>query len=42
MLLANVAYRTGQKLQWDADSLCVTNVAPANDYLQREYRAGWQ
>lgn len=42
VLLANVAYRTGQQLQWDAENLHVTNVASANDYLQREYRAGWQ
>ncbi len=41
MLLGNIAYRTQQRLQWDATNLTVKNFAPANDYLQREYRPGW-
>ncbi len=41
VLLGNVAYRTQQKLQWDAANLKVSNVAQANDLLQREYRPGW-
>lgn len=42
VLLGNVAYRAGQKLEWDAANLKVTNCAPANEYLQRTYRAGWE
>lgn len=41
VLLGNIAYRTGQKLQWDAANMKFTNCPKANDYLQREYRPGW-
>jgi predicted dehydrogenase len=43
MLLGVVALRTGQgvKIKYDAANMRVTNVADANQYLQREYRAGW-
>ncbi|MDY0169941.1 MAG: Gfo/Idh/MocA family oxidoreductase [Thermoguttaceae bacterium] len=41
MLLGNVAYRSGAKLQWDAANLKVTNASQANDLLRREYREGW-
>jgi len=43
MLLGMVALRTGQgrKIVYDADAMRVTNVPEANQYLQREYRAGW-
>jgi len=36
-----VALRTGRKLQYDAQSVRITNVAEANRYLSREYRKGW-
>lgn len=41
MLLGNIAYRTGQKLVWDAAGMKFTNCAAANELLQRSYRAGW-
>jgi predicted dehydrogenase len=41
MLVGNVAYRTGQKLEWDAARMEFTNFPAANAYLQRTYRAGW-
>ena len=41
VLLGTVAYRTGQKLEWDAENLKVTNCPEANQYIQREYRKGW-
>ncbi len=41
VLLGTVAYRTGQKLHWDAENLRVTNCPEANQYVQREYRKGW-
>lgn len=41
VLLGNVAYRSGEKLQWDAANLRVTNAPKANEFLRREYRAGW-
>jgi hypothetical protein len=41
ILLGNVAFRSGAKLQWDPERLCVTNVTQANDLLRRDYRPGW-
>jgi predicted dehydrogenase len=43
MLLGLVALRAGQgvKIDYDAANMRVTNVADANQYLTREYRAGW-
>ena len=41
MLLAHVAYRVGQKIEYDGASGRVTNVAEANDLLRRTYRPGW-
>ena len=36
-----VALRTGQLLKYDAATFKITNIADANKYLDREYRAGW-
>ena len=43
MLLGLVALRTGQgrKILYDAAQMRVTNIPEANQYLTREYRAGW-
>jgi predicted dehydrogenase len=41
ILLGTVAYRAGQKLEWDAENLKITNCPEANQYLRREYRQGW-
>jgi predicted dehydrogenase len=41
VLLGNVAYRSGAKLQYDAKTGRVTNHAGAAQYMQREYRKGW-
>ena len=40
-LLCNVALRTGEKLQWDAAAQKATNCPAADEFLRREYRAGW-
>jgi hypothetical protein len=42
VLLGNVAYRVGQALEWDADSLTATNCPAAERYLRKEYRSGWE
>jgi predicted dehydrogenase len=44
MLLGLVALRTGQgkKILYDGERGLVTNVAEANSFLTREYRAGWE
>jgi predicted dehydrogenase len=41
MLLGLVAHRAGKRLEYDGAAGRVTNSAEANDYLKREYRAGW-
>ncbi len=40
-LLALVAYRVGQKLDWDAKNLRATNCPEADKYITRQYREGW-
>jgi hypothetical protein len=40
--LAAVALRAGRRLEYDAASMKITNVADANKYLVREYRKGWE
>ena len=40
--LGNVAYRAGQKIEWDADKMEVTNCPAAAPFVKREYRAGWK
>jgi hypothetical protein len=37
-----VALRTQHKLLWDASACKVTSSAEANQYLNREYRKGWE
>lgn len=39
--LGNVALRVGEKINWDAKNMKVTNVPEANKYVRREYRTGW-
>lgn len=41
VLLGNVAYRTGHKLEWDSLALKAKNCSEASNYIQREYRRGW-
>lgn len=40
--LGNVAYRTGQKLEWDAENMKATNAPEAERFIHREYRKGWK
>jgi predicted dehydrogenase len=42
VLLGNVAYRSGCKLDWDAKSLNARNTSQAENYLRAEYRKGWR
>lgn len=42
VLLGNVAYRSGQKLQWDAANLKATNCPEAERFIRRAYRKGWK
>lgn len=40
-LLGNAAHRAGQKLEWNAARLKVTNTHAADQYIQHHYRKGW-
>jgi len=41
VLLGNVAYRVGKKLQWDPVGLKVVGCPEADPYLHPRYRGGW-
>lgn len=41
VLLGNVAYRTGEPIEYDPETMKVTNVAKANELLTKTYRKGW-
>lgn len=41
MLLGVVALKAGRKIEYDAANMRITNVPGANQYLEREARAGW-
>ena len=40
--LGNVAYRHGEKIEWDAENMRIPDAANAEQYLQREHRKGWK
>ncbi len=42
VLLGNVAYRTGESLEWDAKNLRAPNCGLADQYIRKEYRSGWE
>ena len=42
VLLGNVAYRTGEALEWDAEKLEAKNSTKAAKYIRKEYRPGWE
>lgn len=40
--LGAVALRAGKKVDYDTESMKITNLPEANKYLTREYRKGWE
>lgn len=42
VLLGNVAYRSGRKLEWDSAACKVTNTREADRFIRRAYRRGWK
>jgi predicted dehydrogenase len=42
VLLGNVAYRAGQKIEWDTKKLRATNCRAAEEFIQHHYRKGWR
>ena len=43
-LLGNLAQHAGvgKKVEWDGPNMKVTNLPDLNQWLQRDYRKGWQ
>jgi predicted dehydrogenase len=41
-LLGNVAYRVGQRLDWDAEKLRAAGCPAADKFIQHHYREGWK
>ena len=42
VLLGTVAFRAGEKLEWDAENLKITNNSDAERFIRRDaYRVGW-
>ena len=39
--LANIAFRTGRRVQWDAAKESIVSDADAQKYVVRPYRAPW-
>jgi len=42
VLLGNVAYRTGKKIEWDSKHLRATGCPEANAFIRHTYRRGWK
>lgn len=41
VLLGNVAYRVGKKIEWNGQEMEAKNCPEAEQYLRRDYRKGW-
>ena len=41
LLLGTISVRTGKRLEWDSETMQITNVPEANDLLHYKYRQGW-
>lgn len=41
-LLGNVAFRAGQRIEWDSKKLRASNCPQAEQFIQHQYRAGWK
>ena len=39
--LGNVAFRTGKKLEWNAEKMIASNAPEADRFIHRQYRKGW-
>ncbi len=42
VLLGNVAYRAGRRIEWNPDTMTIPNAPEAERYLRRPYRKGWE
>jgi predicted dehydrogenase len=41
VLLGTIAYKSGQRIEWDAANLKITNSSVAQQLVHKEYRKGW-
>jgi hypothetical protein len=41
VLLGTIAYRAGEKIEWDSKNLQITNSSQAQQLVHKEYRKGW-
>lgn len=41
-LLGNVAFRVGEKIEWDPKKLKATNCPKAEEFIQHRYKKGWK
>ena len=41
VLLGIVAFRSGERIEWNAENLQATNSSKAAEYVTKQYRAGW-
>jgi predicted dehydrogenase len=41
-LLGNVAFRVGEKIEWDPKKLRATNCPKAEEFIQHRYKKGWK
>jgi hypothetical protein len=41
VVLGNVAIRARRRIEWDSAAMKVTNVGYANQWVSKEYRAGF-
>ena len=42
VLLGNVAYRSGQSIEWDSEKLEAVGTSAAEPFIRRDYRDGWE
>ena len=42
ILLGTVSLRAGKRVEYDSESMTITNAPEANQFLTREYRPGWE
>src|SRR5258706_15334373 len=40
--LGNVAFRAGEKLEWNSAKMRATNTRTADQFIRRQYRKGWK
>jgi hypothetical protein len=42
VLLGNVAFRVGKRIEWDAKRMRAANAPEADQYIRCHYRKGWR